>query len=74
LKSAYIYGVVTQYKLLKVLADSPDGSDFGFRIEKPAGWSRRLITTEVQMIGNLLLLLLIVVILGFEVKVIVRRR
>ena len=49
-------------------------SHIALRIEKPAGWSRRLFTTEVQMLSNLLLLLLILVILDFEVKVIVRRR
>jgi hypothetical protein len=49
-------------------------SHVGCRIEKPAGWSRRLNTMEVQMLGNLLLLLLIVVALDVEVKVIVRMR
>ena len=49
-------------------------SHLRLRIEKPAGWSRRLLTTEVQMLAHLLFLLLIVVALGLEVKVIVRKR
>ena len=43
-------------------------------IEKPAGWSRRLITRSEKMSYHLLFLLLMIVIFDVKVKIILKKR
>jgi hypothetical protein len=49
-------------------------SHLGLRVDKPAGIIPPAHHQEVRMLPHLLFLLLIVVVLGLEVKVILRKR